>query len=221
MIYAYARKRLTVIPGHDKGVLDIIPVDLVANAAIVALAERADNCRGVKIYQCCSGKSNPISILEFVKLLQQEMQENYCQYPKLLKEKPVSKFRVVPARVLKLYLRGLTHLVEVRELISRLINRRGKSSLARKLATTTELAIIYGFYTAPKYCFDSTRMEALARLIPESEQQQFTVRSDSFDWQHYVQQVHLPGLNRYATGRVETQLKVAAVEEQQVEYKVA
>ena len=221
MIYAYARKRLTVIPGHDKGILDIIPVDLVANAAIIALAERAGNGRGVKVYQCCSGKSNPISIHKFAKLLQQEMQENYCQYPNLLKEKPAAKFRIVPVGVLELYLRGLTRLVNARELMAKLIHRRGKNSLARKLATTTELAMIYGFYTAPKYCFDSSRMESLATRVPESEQQQFTVRSDSFDWQHYVQQIHLPGLNRYAVGGVETRFKVASVDETKVEYKVA
>lgn len=61
IILAYAREKVTLFPGKRTGVIDVIPVDLVANAIILAAAEAVADSPRHRIYQCCSGSSNPVS----------------------------------------------------------------------------------------------------------------------------------------------------------------
>ena len=57
---------------------------------------------------------------------------------------------------------------------------------------------MFSFYTAPRYVFDNVGLLALAAELPEEERARFEVDPRCYDWAHYVQRVHLPGLERYA-----------------------
>jgi alcohol-forming fatty acyl-CoA reductase len=60
IILAYARGMVARFPGGGSGVLDIVPVDLVANACVAAAAHPPPS--GSRIVAVASGRRNPISV---------------------------------------------------------------------------------------------------------------------------------------------------------------
>jgi fatty acyl-CoA reductase len=70
VILAYARGRTSFFPARPEGIIDVIPADLVANAILLAAAEALAAPAGHRIYQCCSGSSNPILVGDLIRLLQ-------------------------------------------------------------------------------------------------------------------------------------------------------
>ena len=64
LIVAYGRGRMIDFPGKRDGILDIIPVDMVANA-ILAIVGHAWEDDTPKVYQIASGMENPITLEGF------------------------------------------------------------------------------------------------------------------------------------------------------------
>jgi len=198
LIYAYAKGRVSIFPGKNDGILDVIPVDLVANAALLAGAELLEMDDGYRIYQCCSGASNPIKLKTFIELVQESAIARYTEWPKLFASAPQEKFKTVSPGRFRLYMKGFTLLTWAKTAISRLFGSDKAGKLMLKAQTTASLANIFGFYTAPKYRFCSRKLEALQGQFSPIEQAKFEVRADSYDWQHYLQNIHLDGLHKYA-----------------------
>lgn len=198
MIYAYAKGRVSVFPGDDRGILDVIPVDLVANSVILAASQRMDYRGHYKIYQCCSGRSNPIQLRDFISLIQDEAIENYRQYPKLFADKPKEMFKTVSLDKFRLYMSVFKTATWFKTSLGRVLGSQKASKQMQKAKTTAELAQIFGFYTAPKYRFDSFQLEQLMIRFKREDRMQFDVQADQYDWETYVRKVHIPGLHRYA-----------------------
>jgi len=198
MIYAYAKGRVSVFPGDDRGVLDVIPVDLVANAVILTAAQRMEQQDQYRIYQCCSGRTNPIQLRDFISLIQEESIANYRQYPKLFAGKPQERFRTVNLSRFRLYMTAFKTQTWFATLVGRILGSKVAKQKMLKAKTTAELAQIFGFYTAPKYRFDSFQLEQLMAHFKREDRVMFDVQADQFDWPTYVQKVHMPGLHHYA-----------------------
>ncbi|WP_432473646.1 SDR family oxidoreductase [Amphritea sp. HPY] len=223
LIYAYAKKRLSVFPGDPDSILDVIPVDLVANAVIIAAAEVCIKPPQLRIYQCCSGRSNPISLSRFADYIEQEARQNFASYPKLFAGNKVSRARIISPQRLELYLKALARLVYYKGLIRKLLGSKKVGKTVKKVSTTAELAKIYGYYCAADYRFDSTKLEQLATYLEPEERDRYVIRADSYQWQHYLQEIHMPGLHRYALDkRPTTPLpQPSRIEEAAPIYKVA
>lgn len=198
MIYAYAKGRVSVFPGDDKGIIDVIPVDLVANAALLASAQLMQEKNKFHIYQCCSGSRNPIRLGDFIDLLQEESQRSWEKLPKLFNKKPEHKFQTVTLQRFGLYMTALRTFTWLRTVTGRVLGSSKAGDLMRKTVTTSELAVIFGFYTAPKYRFESTQLELLQQRFSLQDQMTYNIKADCYDWATYLQQVHLPGLHKYA-----------------------
>lgn len=202
LIYAYAKGRVSIFPGDDSGVLDVIPVDLVANSALMSAAQllhgQSNNDPQFEIYQSCSGRSNPIQLREFIGHIMEASAKNYAQLPKLFAKKPEHKFKTVSPQKFRLYMAALTSLTWLRTSLGRLLGSDKAKDLMEKTKTTASLAMIFGFYTAAKYRFDSSKLEQLHGRFPLNEQKAFQVKADMFDWQYYLQSVHMKGLHTFA-----------------------
>lgn len=198
MIYAYAKGRVSVFPGDDRGILDVIPVDLVANAVILSAAQRMDYKGQYRIYQCCSGRTNPIQLRDFISLIQDEAVENYRQYPKLFAGEPKEMFKTVSLDKFRLYMAGFKTATWLKTSLGRLVGSKKATKQMQKAKTTAELAQIFGFYTAPKYRFDSFQLEQLMIRFNREDRMKFDVQADQYDWSTYIREVHMPGLHRYA-----------------------
>lgn len=198
MIYAYAKGRVSVFPGDDSGVLDVIPVDLVANAVIQSSAHVLNAPSEYRIYQCCSGRLNPVKLKDFIDYLQEESKQNFLQYPKLFSGRPTNRFQTVSRQRFGLYMKALKAATWMRTISGRILGSNKAVRLMKKVTTTTELAVIFGFYSAPKYCYDSTQLEALQASFTVSDQKRFNAMANCFEWKSYLQDIHMPGLHKYA-----------------------
>ena len=198
LIYAYAKGRVSIFPGDGQGVLDVIPVDLVSNSVLMASAQLMTEKGGFHIYQCCSGELNPIRLKDFIAYTQQASMAKYKTLPKLFAGKPQASFKTVDPKIFGLYMFGLKLGTWLRTITGRILRSSKAQSLMQKANTTASLAMIFGFYTAPKYRFANSNLQSLQALFSEKEQRQFNALADCFDWKHYLQEVHLPGLHQYA-----------------------
>jgi nucleoside-diphosphate-sugar epimerase len=198
LIYAYAKGRVSIFPGDDNGILDVVPVDLVANAALMSGAQLFQTNSRYRIYQCCSGRLNPVRLKQFIDYMQQASLQQYQQLPRLFAGKPQDTFKTVSPKTFRLYMMALQGSTWLKTIIGRLLGSKSAGRLMEKANTTASLATIFGFYTAPKYRFDSTQLEQLQACFGVAEQKIFNAKADSYSWKVYLQDIHLPGLHQYA-----------------------
>lgn len=200
IILAYAREKVTVFPGDRNGVIDVIPVDLVANSLLLASAEILTEETGRRIYQCCSGSLNPISLGEFIDHLMDEARENYQAYDKLFSRQPTKPFIAVNRVLFDATVNGIRVPLSLANKVMRLAGHGRDLKLLRNLDTTRALATIFGFYTSPNYIFSNARLMALAGRMGITDQALFPVDPRKIGWETYLRKTHLGGLNRYGLG---------------------
>ncbi|MFV8571638.1 fatty acyl-CoA reductase [Marinobacter sp. SBS5] len=198
IILAYAREKVSLFPGDRSGVIDVIPVDLVANSIILALAEAVAEPDTHRIYQCCSGSSNPITIGEFIDHLLAEAKVNYAAYDHLFYRKPTKPFVAVNRTLFDLVVSGVRLPLSLTNGVLKRLGSRTDLKWLRNLDTTQSLATIFGFYTTPDYIFRNDELLALAKRSGDVDQSLFPVDARAIDWESYLRKIHLAGLNRYA-----------------------
>ncbi|MBK8970077.1 MAG: SDR family oxidoreductase [Hahellaceae bacterium] len=199
VILAYAREKVTLFPGKPGAVIDIIPVDLVANAILLAGMEALALKPGHRIYQVCSSSSNPLKIHQVIDYVQEEAHENYHLYDRLFYRKPQRRFVMIPRLAFHLTMVSGFYLAKAGSKIAGLLaGKSGHSKALDNLETTLKLSLVFSFYTSPNYIFSNERLLELSRRASPEALSRFPVRADSYDWRHYLRKIHVPGLNQYA-----------------------
>ncbi|MCG8518215.1 MAG: fatty acyl-CoA reductase [Pseudomonadales bacterium] len=198
IILAYAREKVTVFPGKRTGVIDVIPVDLVANSIILSLAEALAEPGQHRIYQCCSGGRNPITLGEFIDHLMEEARTNHAAYDQLFYRQPRKPFMAIDQRLFDALISGARLPLSVAGRLLRFIGHTRELTLLKNLDTTRSLATIFGFYTAPDYVFQNDQLLALSERMGSADQALFPVDARRIDWEYYLRKIHLAGLNQYA-----------------------
>jgi thioester reductase-like protein len=197
IVLAYARGKTRLFPARRSGIADIIPVDLVVNAIVLATAEAVARPGRRRIYQAASSVRNPVRVGDYVSLCQTEMREHRTAYPRLIRAPLTKPFRTVPRPVFLAYL-GLAGAAA--QLAGRAAQalRAAVPTWCEAVQTTRQLATVFSFYTAPRCVYDNRHLLALAASFSERDRSRFEVDPRCYDWAHYVQRVHLPGLERFA-----------------------
>ncbi|SFR75358.1 Male sterility protein [Marinobacter daqiaonensis] len=198
IILAYAREKVTLFPGRREGIVDVIPVDLVANSIILAGAEAVMAEPDHRIYQCCSGSMNPVSLGEFIDHVMAEARENHEAYDKLFARQPSKPFIAVNRTLFDAAVTGFRAPLSLASRAMKMTGHNRELKLLRNLDTTRALATIFGFYTAPDYVFHNERLMALAERMGDEDRENFSVDPRRIGWETYLRKTHLGGLNRYA-----------------------
>lgn len=198
IILAYARGKVTVFPGKRSGIIDVIPVDLVANSIILSLAEALAMPAAHRIYQCCSGSRNPITLGEFIDYLMEEAKVNYAAYDQLFYRQPTKPFIAIDRTLFNTVVKGARLPLSLAGRALKLIGHTRELKLLKNLDTTQSLATIFGFYTAPDYIFSNDQLLALADRMGAVDKALFPVDSALVEWETYLRKIHLAGLNKYA-----------------------
>lgn len=198
IILAYARGKVTVFPGKRSGIIDVIPVDLVANSIIMSMAEALTVPGEHRIYQCCSGSRNPITLGEFIDHLMEEARVNYAAYDQLFYRQPTKPFIAINRTLFNTVVKGARLPLSLAGRALKMIGHTRELKLLKNLDTTQSLATIFGFYTAPDYIFRNDQLLALADRMGAKDKALFPVDSALVDWETYLRKIHLAGLNKYA-----------------------
>jgi len=80
----------------------------------------------------------------------------------------------------------------------KLLGQDAELRTVKNLHTTMKLATMFGFYTCPDYIFHNERLMAMADRMGLEDKKLFPVDARRIGWRHYLREVHLAGLNRYA-----------------------
>jgi len=198
IILAYAREKVSLFPGDRRGVIDVIPADLVANSVILSLAEALEASSHHRIYQCCSGSSNPILLGEFIDHVMAEARECHSDYDRLFYRQPVKPFIAVDRRLFDAITTGIQLPLGMVSRVLKLVGNRRNLRMLNNFETASRLATIFAFYTAPSYIFHNDRLLELYAGMNATDQQLFPVDARAIDWNRYIRKIHLSGLNRYA-----------------------
>ena len=206
VIISYARGLLKEFPGIPEGVIDVIPVDLVV-AAIIAVAAHGAEPRP-SVYQVASGSRNPLRYRHLVDLVS----DYFTRHPLYDTEgQPI----VVPewhfpgrGRVQR-QLQRATKAIETAEKAAAMLPIRGKqASFTAKLEerkAQAERALgyveLYGAYAETEAIYRVDRLVALYDRLPEEDRARFVFDPAVIDWDHFVQNVHLPSVVVHARVR--------------------
>lgn len=198
IILAYAREKVSLFPGKRSGIIDVIPVDLVANGIILSVAEAFAAPGKRRIYQCCSGSSNPVSLGEFIDHVMAEAKNHFAEYKQLFYRQPTKPFVAVNRRLFDFVVGGLRVPLSLADRALRLTGQNRELKMLKNLDTSRSLATIFGFYTAPDYIFRNDSLLALASRMGELDRVLFPIDARQIDWSLYLRKIHMSGLNRYA-----------------------
>ena len=207
IIVSYARGLLKEFPGVPEGIVDVIPVDMVVAAVIgVAAQGAADN--EVTVYQVASGVRNPLRYGKLVELVQ----EWFTQRPLYDDQgQPIA----VPAwsfpgrgRVQQQLKRATAGIDAVEKVLTALPLRGKRATLSAQLeerSATAKRALgyveLYGSYSETEARYRIDRTLGLFATLDDDEQAVFAFDPGVIDWDHYVNDVHLPSIVKHARVR--------------------
>lgn len=198
IILAYARRKVTFFPAKTDGIVDVIPVDMVANSIVLSMTESLASPRQHRIYQCCSGSRNPLQVGKFIDYVTGEIKTHHTNYQKLCFHRPPKSFHPVNRKVFLTAMAGVQLAVAGVSRLSKLFGAADTLKITDALNITHNLSVVFSFYTSPRYCFHSEKLVGLASRMSESDRERFPVDAQIIDWQEYVCKIHVPGLNKYA-----------------------
>lgn len=198
IILAYAREKVLMFPGKRSGVIDVIPVDLVANAILLSAGEALAEPGRQRIYQACSGSANPVTIGELVDHVMDEAEANHAKYDRLFYRKPARRLAVLDRRIFTALISGVRLPLKLLNSALRGIGQEKDLRMLTNLDETIKLSTVFAFYTSPNYIYHSDALLALSERSGATDQALFPVDAKLIDWKHYFSEIHLNGLNTYA-----------------------
>lgn len=211
LIIGFGKGRITDFPIHRDVVLDIIPVDLVANAIVATVAAVAEKPAELQLVTIASGLENPLTGHE----LFGHCEDYFTEHPmRTRKGKPIKTKRFMfqspqdwrrqfEGRYLRFVslaihvLGRLTLLPGVRAL------RRNLRELQLQLERLLYYADIYAPYTNLHCRFEITSAKALYARLSEDERTRFFFDPTVIDWSRYIREIHIPGLKRHVLHIIE------------------
>jgi fatty acyl-CoA reductase len=202
VILAYAAGMIPRFPATPSARLDLVPVDLAANACLAAAAIPPED--GVRTLQLAAGARNPITVQEVAEIVTDYFRERpLAGEDGLPVDVPEWRF-TSHARVMRVLDRGERLLRAGRDLVDSVpLPRADRVELRlhreqRRLERLRRLAQIYGPYVELDCVFDDRHArELLERLHPDDvERLGFDV--GEVDWEEYLREIHLPALRALA-----------------------
>jgi nucleoside-diphosphate-sugar epimerase len=201
LILAYAAGGLTHLAGREDNLIDLVPVDCVANACVVAAAN--PSAAGARTLAIASTARNPLRIGELAQHIKAHFRREPLRRgggsPMQIGDLAFVDRRVAIGRAAR------------RERLARLAARAAIGPVAgskRKLRATarqagqiTRMVKIYAPYTELDCVFDDANARALAAAASEADRADLPFDTAAIEWRQYLEGIHLPAVGRLAAER--------------------
>jgi alcohol-forming fatty acyl-CoA reductase len=208
IIISYARGLLKEFPGIQEGVIDVVPVDLVAAAIIACAATGPEPSGKPRVVHVASGVRNPFRYGRLVELVQSWFTEHPIYDAN---GQPI----VVPdwsfpgrGRVQRQLQRATFALGLAEKVLGSLPVRGERADLAARVEERRSLAEralgyvqLYGAYTETEALFRVDHLLELWDALSPQDQQLFCFDPAVIDWDAYVHDIHLPSVVEHARVR--------------------
>jgi nucleoside-diphosphate-sugar epimerase len=204
LIAHFSKGRLSDFPGDPRVVLDVIPVDIVANA-ILSVLPKIRETEAIQVYHVGTGALNPIrfgEIFEYVydyyrtnPVLDREgnpIHVNRWRFPTSERFTKWCQIRYqIPMAVTRWILDRWPESTRTNRMVRKI--SRGEATLDRVLA----LSEIYTPYTFLNCRFETGNLARVFEEMHPEDQDRFNTDVTRIDWRSYVQKIHIPGLHRH------------------------
>jgi nucleoside-diphosphate-sugar epimerase len=200
LILAYAARGLTDLPGRAANLIDIVPVDQVANACVAAAAYPPAPGEGPRTISATTGAANPLQIGR----LAEHIKAHFSREP--LRRSDGAPIQIGDLRFVDRRL-ALRHTIR-REMLVRAAARAARlapppTGAERKLrrnaalaAQVTRMVKIYGPYTELNCVFDDSNARRLESSMSAEDRAAIPFDPAGFDWTDYLEGIHLPEVHR-------------------------
>ncbi|KAG0448444.1 hypothetical protein HPP92_027833 [Vanilla planifolia] len=195
IVLYYGKGQLTGFPADPKGVIDVIPADMVVNATLAAMAKHGWAMEpGINTYHIASSTVNPLVIQKLCRLLY-----------KYFNSSPFMDSKGMPIEVpqMKLFddINKFYTYVES-NVMQQMSSHEKMSQQLNKICTmlveqAKHLANLYEPYTFYSGRFDNTNTQRLIVEMSEEEKREFSFDVGGIDWEDYITNIHIPGLRRH------------------------
>ncbi|KAK2975148.1 hypothetical protein RJ640_010828 [Escallonia rubra] len=196
VIMLYGKGHISGFLANPNLVLDVVPVDMVVNATLAAIAKHgaAENPE-LNVYQIVSSIVNPLVTRD----LTQMFYEHFSSSPwtdSNRRQISVSKFRhFTSMEEFSSHLREMAiHRTVANS--SRITPQRMETICRKSVELGVYLATLYEAYTFYAGRFDCSNVLRLMDCMSEEEKKEFGFDLRSISWKDYIKDIHIPGLRR-------------------------
>jgi alcohol-forming fatty acyl-CoA reductase len=200
IILAFGRGDLPDFPGIPDGVVDIIPVDLVVNAAIAAAAHRPEP-GAPAYYTICSGARNPLSF----RLLHDLVRDYFIAHPMVQRDRgevrvprwqwpgservdQLIKLGDRAHRTADRLVTSLPRSARTRDWARTLDRQRGRLDFLRRYFD------LYRPYADAELHFSDRSTLELHQALHPDDVEPFGFDATVIDWRYYLVDVHVPAV---------------------------
>ncbi|KAL1082114.1 hypothetical protein V6Z11_D09G113500 [Gossypium hirsutum] len=203
-IVSYGKGKLTCFPANPNTIIDVIPVDMVVNAMVVAMkVHYAERHVCETIYHVSSSFRNPLTLSDLRNLFHCYFIKNPWIDANGLRVKigQLTFFSKANRYLLLMQMKYVLPL-KVLYLANILCCQRFKKiykNLNRKINFAIQLAKLYEPYTFFLGSFNDGNLVELQRVAEEQgiDLVEFNFDSESIEWEAYMMNIHIPGLLKY------------------------
>ncbi|WP_290649150.1 SDR family oxidoreductase [Aquisalimonas sp.] len=213
VIVGMGRGLITEFPGNPDTVLDVVPVDAVANALLMAVPS-VHSQSGREIFHVATGMERPLLVKDCHTLLADYFERYPLRRNGEKRRLPDFAFPDLDDYLLRLDYRYLYPLAALEPMLTPLARttwgrRKGIEVKARRsrLQRLRHIAATYGRYAAGRTRFVNFNTKALWDGLSERERELFPFCLEGLDWRRYLHEVHLPGIENYLLHMHRTQPK--------------
>ncbi len=199
IIMNYGRGTLREFPGIPEGIIDVIPVDLVAGAIVAAAAQPP--VPETRIYQVATGGCNPVEISKLTDLIHEFFGQNPIYDDR---NQPISPARwTYPGRGrVVTQLSRAKRLLEAGEKALAVLPVRGRTAMIAadledqrdEIDKAMGYVTLYGKYVECEALYGVDRLLELWETLSPADQEDFAFDPRVIDWRQYVYGIHLPSV---------------------------
>ncbi|XP_047953483.1 fatty acyl-CoA reductase 2, chloroplastic-like, partial [Salvia hispanica] len=190
VIIAYGKGQLPGFFGDSQVIMDIIPVDMVANTTIAAIANEGNMHRPhpqPRVYHVASSATNPLLYSDFFEYL-----FHYFNSHPLIPSQEISRIKYFDNfQDFSEYTRNAINGDEEKMTLKSQNQAKAKAAYADKLCKLYEFI---GFFNAR---FDTWNTQKLIEAMSKEERVSFEVDARNIEWKKYFEEIHIPGLIKH------------------------
>eukprot|EP00850_Spirogloea_muscicola_P008957 SM000049S16728 [mRNA] locus=s49:349597:353882:- [translate_table: standard] len=202
ILLAYGKGHMDGFLADNRGILDMVPVDMVTNAILAVLWKHAKT-KGLSVYHLATSVLNPVTMQQVVDYTSDHFEEHPMVAKNGIPIRPSRRMMLYQKLHVFLFNMWLKHQLPLQ--LAKFSPWSNKTGLAQKrnnlmsktFQQLTYLAKIYAPYTFYSCRFDASNTENLYNELSPEDKRRFNFDLRRIDWQEYITRIHLPGLRKY------------------------
>lgn len=183
----FGKGHLSCLSADPDTLVDVIPVDMVVNATLAAIAKHA-GIPDLQIYHAASSIANPIRFQDIMKITFEHFRCN-----------PYFDKKGKPVRLLK----EMTCFPTMEDLCDQALDaaenmpQKQKNISLKSLVQAKYMSRVYEPYLFYKGRFDISNLEKLFQELSEEEKENFGFDVKKIEWRNYLGNIHMQGLRQH------------------------